>query len=138
PAQPRITHLNPGPRTPPRTNPGRPPAPHPHKGVLTMPAWSTSTRRRRLPPNWSAIRARILARDGGQCTWIEHGQRCTSTGTDVDHIRPGDDHDNPNLRTLCQAHHKAKSSSEGGRASARKRAKRPREPEPHPGLIKRN
>lgn len=102
-----------------------------------MPAWSTSTRRHRLPPNWSAIRARILQRDGHRCTWIEHGQRCAERGTDVDHIRPGDDHDDANLRTLCQTHHKAKSSSEGGKASARKRAKRTREPEPHPGLIKR-
>jgi 5-methylcytosine-specific restriction endonuclease McrA len=49
--------------------------------------WEGSTRRERLPKRWPSIRRRILARD-----WL-----CaicgTSPSTQVDHIRPGDDHD---------------------------------------------
>lgn len=102
-----------------------------------MPGWRDSARKTRLPPGWAAIRDRILARDQHRCTWVDHGQRCGAPATDVDHIRPGDDHSDANLRSLCGPHHRAKSSSEGGRASAKRRAKRAREPEPHPGLIKR-
>lgn len=101
-----------------------------------MPSWENSTRRLKLPPSWKALRQKILARDGWQCTWTHHGDRCTRRATDVDHITPGDDHTPSNLRALCSPHHRAKSSSEGGKASARKRVKRARPTESHPGTIK--
>lgn len=58
--------------------------------------------------------------------------------TDVDHIRPGDDHSYANLRALCSWHHQKKSSSEGGEAKAfaqRRIAKRFLRVEQHPGLL---
>lgn len=100
-----------------------------------MPGWRNSTRKNTLPPNWGALRQKILARDGHRCTWTIHGERCTERATDVDHIRPGNDHSPENLRALCRPHHRAKSSSEGGKARARKAIKRQREPEMHPGII---
>ncbi|WP_396668131.1 HNH endonuclease [Microbacterium sp. R86528] len=82
---------------------------------------------RRLPPNWRAIRAAVLARDGQQCTWDadgnapDHalGSRCTETGTgpggrlEVDHIVPryrGGTDEPDNLRTLCAFHHRERSA----------------------------
>lgn len=100
-----------------------------------MPGWAGSTRRHHLPHNWPAIRARILTRDGYQCTWTEHGDRCPNPATDVDHIVPGNDHRDQNLRSLCRYHHRWKSSSEGGRASAAARPSRYRPAEPHPGRV---
>jgi 5-methylcytosine-specific restriction enzyme A len=105
-----------------------------------MPGWEGSTRKSRLPANWqSQIRPRILARDGFRCTWLESGVRCAAKATDVDHIRPGDNHSDANLRSLCGPHHRRKSSSEGGRAprrvSRKYGVKRPEEA--HPGLRRR-
>ncbi len=104
-----------------------------------MPNWSGSDRRSRLPKDWPKIRLRVLRRDGGQCTALtEAGERCVSTATDVDHIRPGDDHSMENLRSLCSWHHRQKSSREGAAAAhARRRAieQRFRRDEAHPGLL---
>jgi len=100
-----------------------------------MPGWKNSRRRTALPPNWAALRQQVLARDGRRCTWTTHDERCERNATDVDHIVPGDDHSLENLRALCAHHHRVKSSGEGGRASASKRAKRTREPERHPGMV---
>lgn len=101
-----------------------------------MPRWqSTTPRRYKLPPDWPAIRTRVLARDGYRCAWTEHDQRCGRVATDVDHIEAGDDHSLSNLRALCRGHHAQKSSSEGGTASAKKRARRERPNERHPGLA---
>lgn len=91
--------------------------------------WQGSTRKARLPENWSYLRGLVLDRDGGRCT--EPG--CGWPATDVDHIVPGDDHSLGNLRSLCAGHHRRKSSSEGGRARA---ARGRRAVEPHPGLIR--
>lgn len=85
------------------------------------PAWQGSTRRARLPKDWPTIRARILERDGHRCTKITDGQRCANEATDVDHIINGDDHSDANLHALCDPHHRAKTASEGGQASARAR-----------------
>lgn len=101
--------------------------------------WQGSTRRQRLPPDWSRIRKRILRRDGHRCT--ERGLddvRCYEVATEVDHIRPGDDHSDANLRALCSWHHQKKSSQEGGAALARKRRaidQSYRRREAHPGLL---
>jgi 5-methylcytosine-specific restriction protein A len=105
-----------------------------------MPQWSGSDRRERLPDNWSAIRRRVLRRDGYQCTArdLTTGVRCAEPATDVDHIVPGDDHRETNLRSLCGWHHRRKSSSEGGAARAARRRgfeKKFQRTEGHPGLL---
>lgn len=91
-------------------------------------AWSGSTRAGRLPADWRARRARILARD----------PLCRLCGTnpsvEVDHIAPGDNHDETNLQGVCRACHRFKSAREGGRASAR-RPPGTRPAEPHPGVL---
>lgn len=96
--------------------------------------WQGSNRRAELPPNWDTdIRPRILARDGYRCTWRTNYKRCRATATDVDHIKRGNDHSDANLRSLCDWHHKRKSSAEGNAARQRWSIKRPAEK--HPGLI---
>jgi 5-methylcytosine-specific restriction protein A len=88
-------------------------------------AWEGSTRHDRLPPDWPAIRVRILARDGHRCQHhrVDLGRIC------------GDDHSDGNLQALCPWHHRKKSGREGGLASGVARAaKRARETPAHPGL----
>ena len=101
----------------------------PHRLARTthpMSGWTGSTRRARLPRDWPATRRRILDRDGHRCTW----PGCTLPATDVDHITPGDNHTDTNLRSLCTPHHRRKSAAEGGNAGARQT----RPLERHPGL----
>jgi len=104
--------------------------------------WATSDRRQRLPDDWEKRRVRVLRRDGYRCTervTVTGGtEQCPERATDVDHIRPGDDHSDGNLRALCSWHHQKKSSAEGGRAYAARRrqiARRFRRVETHPGLL---
>jgi 5-methylcytosine-specific restriction endonuclease McrA len=95
-------------------------------------SWAGSTRAARLPPTWRAIRARILTRDGHRC------RACAGPANHVDHIVPGDNHDDANLQALCPSCHNAKSAREGATAAALVRARSPRQnrpPEPHPGLL---
>ncbi|MWK39588.1 HNH endonuclease [Actinomadura sp. J1-007] len=95
-------------------------------------AWEGSTRRDRLPANWSTeIVPRILARDGRRCLIGLPG--CTVHATEVDHIRRGDDHRDTNLQAACTWCHGKKSSAEGN--DARTRYSRRRPPERHPGLL---
>ncbi|HEU5024644.1 MAG TPA: HNH endonuclease signature motif containing protein [Spirillospora sp.] len=100
------------------------------------------------PKGWKATRKRIIARDGGVCQWSMDAQgttRCGQPATDVDHIVPvftanseaelerlEQDH---NLRLLCTTHHRRKTSSDAGKASAASRPTRSRPRERHPGLI---
>jgi 5-methylcytosine-specific restriction protein A len=104
-----------------------------------MPNWEGSDRRERLPADWPKRRLRVLRRDGGQCTALtQAGTRCDSLASDVDHVRPGDDHSYENLTSLCSYHHRIKSGREGAAAQAAKRrqiAKRFRRSEQHPGLL---
>ena len=103
-----------------------------------MGQWQGSDRRARLPANWTAIRKHIFRRDGYRCTWRHEGVRCEEPATDVDHIRPGDDHSDANLRSLCDWHHQKKSSREGGAARAvvwQRNNRKFRRSEPHPGLL---
>lgn len=95
--------------------------------------WASSNRRARLPKDWPRIRARILERDGHQCTWIEGRTRCVAVATDVDHIRNNDDHRDSNLQSLCGPHHRIKSSREG--VAARHAYPRKRSSEQHPGVL---
>lgn len=94
------------------------------------PAWRNSTRRSRLPTNWSELKRLARVRNPEQICHI-----CGVAGGDfLDHIRPGDDH---SLTNLDWAHdrvpphcHRTKSSREG--AAARPRLFR--DPEQHPAL----
>ena len=104
-----------------------------------MPNWQGSDRRDRLPPDWPKIRARILRRDGRRCTVRNvDGVRCGELATDVDHVKPGDDHRDANLRAVCQWHHRRKTGREGAAARAaawRRNNSKYRRSEAHPGLV---
>ncbi|WP_231114639.1 HNH endonuclease [Lentzea aerocolonigenes] len=56
---------------------------------------------------------------------------------EVDHIEPGDNHEDSNLQGICPPCHRTKSAREGGRAAAARRTSALRPPAPHPGLIER-
>lgn len=100
--------------------------------------WEGSDRRQRLPGNWNALRAEVLKRDAGRCTWtLPSGKRCPRRATDVDHREPGDDHSLANLQALCGHHHGKKSAREGVQGRAKRRAKPPKRIEEHPGMIRR-
>jgi 5-methylcytosine-specific restriction protein A len=99
-------------------------------------SWDGSDRKSRLPADWPIRVAKVKKRDGGRCTWrLRSGKRCPRPGTDVDHRKPGDNHDLANLQLLCAHHHGKKSSGEGRKARADRRALRYRAPEPHPGRV---
>lgn len=60
-------------------------------------------KRSKIPP---AVRRRVLARDGHMC----RAPGCRSTNIDVHHLVPqecGGSHDESNLLTLCEGHHRA-------------------------------
>jgi 5-methylcytosine-specific restriction protein A len=92
--------------------------------------WADSTRRQRLPDDWSRIRIQALNRDGWLCRWVraDTGNECLLAATDVDHIVPGDNHELSNLQALCAHHHARKSAREGARARNENRPKRERNP----------
>jgi 5-methylcytosine-specific restriction endonuclease McrA len=97
--------------------------------------WETSNRRARLPRDWARTRRRILRRDGHACTAVfSDGRRCGLPATDVDHIEPGDDHSDANLRALCGWCHQRKSSAEGGTAAGQRAVSSARPPTTHPAL----
>lgn len=102
-------------------------------------AWEGSDRRQELPPDWDTRRLRIFRRDGYRCTHRDvYGERCTGPAEECDHIVPGGDHSDENLRSLCSWHHGKKSGAEGARAAYlnRKRHDRKfRRTEVHPGLM---
>lgn len=94
--------------------------------------WAGSTRSKRLPNNWKALRADVLARDGHRCTRLEAGgARCTERASEVDHIDRANGDSPGNLASLCTGHHAQKTAAEGNRARTRAR----REPEAHPGIT---
>ena len=94
-------------------------------------AWTTG---RRLPTTWPAIRRRILARDGHQCTWTQaDGSRCPeTTRLEVDHIDDPHNHDPANLRTLCHWHHARVTAAQFHHA---KQTNRKPPAAKHPGLT---
>jgi 5-methylcytosine-specific restriction enzyme A len=97
--------------------------------------WSSSERRQRLPPDWFKRRARVLRRDQGIC------HVCHRPGADsVDHVRPGDQHDEANLAAIHKVPcHAEKSAREGGTASGKqsraRASSRLRPAEAHPGML---
>lgn len=98
--------------------------------------WKGSNRRAELPKDWSAIRRRILERDGGRCTWImPSGRRCKTAATDVDHIGDKHDHGDDNLRSLCGFHHDLHTADQAGTARGKRANAFRRPPEQHPGLL---
>ncbi|RKT82109.1 HNH endonuclease [Saccharopolyspora antimicrobica] len=98
-------------------------------------SWENSSRSKRLPPNWRALRAQVLRRDRNTCQI--NGPECSIQATEVDHIQAGDNHSADNLRAVCSVCHARKSALEGSKASriarARMSALRKRRPERHPG-----
>lgn len=104
-----------------------------------MSNWDGSSRRQELPRDWEHRRRRVLARDNRRCTHRDqYGRRCDEPATDVDHIVPGGNHAESNLRSLCSWHHGKKSGNEGGAARAanwRRNDKKFRRTESHPGLL---
>ena len=87
--------------------------------------WRSSNRRQELPSDWYSLRKKILARDSYQCQELiydgKNWSKCLKPANQVDHIRPGSDHRDTNLRALCEDCHKRKSSSEGGKSYAERR-----------------
>lgn len=95
--------------------------------------WSGSSRRERLPEDWKEKRAHVFERDGYRCrALLPDSRRCIKDAREVDHVLPNDDDSYSNLQALCGPHHQAKSSAEGGRASAAARKKRIRHPKRRP------
>lgn len=96
--------------------------------------WRGSTRRATLPPGWARIRKQVLARDNYRCVHIRYdtGQRCNAYANQCDHIGDRDNHALDNLQSLCEYHHRIKSSEQGGAAYAAKyRKQKPK----HPGIY---
>ena len=106
----------------------------------------TSRRTTPRPRGWGALRKRILARDGGRCTWIEglpdggswtmwsDVRRCTRAAVDVDHMGAPDDHTPELLRSLCEPHHDHRTAVQANAAKAAKRQASMRKSRAHPGL----
>lgn len=101
--------------------------------------WANSDRRQRLPPDWDRIQRRILRNAKHACqVKLGPGRVCGRHATQVDHIRPGDDHSDSNLRAICAECHGKKSSAEGNEAMRKRRSEisqRFRRTERHPGLL---
>ncbi|MEH0627789.1 HNH endonuclease signature motif containing protein [Streptomyces stelliscabiei] len=93
--------------------------------------WKNSDRRSRLPSNWQAIRAKVLARDP-ICKICD-----VRPSTHCDHIEAKTDaHAEDRLQGVCVTCHGLKSSAEGNAAQrANPRPGRQRPAEQHPGLL---
>lgn len=98
--------------------------------------WASSDRRRRLPSDWPAIRERVKRRAGGRCEADVHEPACDGTGSEADHVTPGDDHRMSNLQWLNSECHKAKTARENAAARAALAAALIRPTEAHPGAIR--
>ena len=81
---------------------------------MTTHGWGDrNTWRKGLPTNWKLIRERVIRRDRGLCQGVlSEGALCGHPGTEVDHIRPGNDHTLGNLQLLCAWCHKQKTQAE--------------------------
>lgn len=97
--------------------------------------WTTSTRAKRLPPNWAHLRTQTKRRAQNKCEAPTHAPGCNGTGTECDHIIPGDNHHPTNLQWLSTQCHNAKTWAENAANNKRNAALRQRPPEPHPGKL---
>jgi 5-methylcytosine-specific restriction protein A len=93
--------------------------------------WSTSDRRTRLPKDWHRRRAIAKRNANGQCQWQTDGIRCTTPGTDCDHIDRNGSDEPANLQWLCRRHHTIKTQAESHASRPRQARPKPR----HPGLL---
>ena len=98
-------------------------------------AWSTSTRAKRLPPNWATIRRQVRARARGKCQAHRHAPGCNRQGAECDHISPGDNHDLSNLQWLSTECHDMKTREENAEANRLRARLRIKPAEKHPGLL---
>lgn len=96
--------------------------------------WShQSSRRAQLPRDWSAVRKRVLVRDGYTC--VMRGAGCTGRATHVDHMDTAIDHNDHRdevLRSLCSHCHMVRTSMQGHDAM---RLSRSRKTAQHPGIL---
>ena len=99
-------------------------------------AWSTSTRAKRLPPNWDTLRRQVRARARGKCQADRHAPGCDRRGTECDHITPGDNHDLSNLQWLSTECHAAKTRAENAQLNTKRATLKRRPTETHPGQLK--
>lgn len=97
-------------------------------------SWSNSTRRSRLPSDWTKRVAATKGRAAGMCEGISlngeqrwHVANCDGIGSECDHDKRGDDHTLANLRWLSTPCHRHKTQHEG--------PQRKRPPTPHPGRL---
>lgn len=97
--------------------------------------WSTSDRRSRLPANWESIRRQVKARARGLCQAATHVDACDGTGTDADHITPGDDHRIENLQWLSSPCHDAKTNHETAQRNKLNAQLKRRPVQQHPGKV---
>lgn len=95
--------------------------------------WHTSDRAQRLPENWADLRRQVRYRAGGLCEAPNHHPRCPGTGSECDHVTPGDDHGLENLQWLSSECHKAKTQAEAAARASLAAQLRRRPSEPHPG-----
>lgn len=93
--------------------------------------WADSTRRSRLPSDWSQRRQTVKERANGRCQAESHAPQCDGIGNECDHRDGTDDHNIDNLQWLSTPCHAAKTQRE---AQAGK-PKRTRTPEQHPGRL---
>lgn len=98
-------------------------------------AWATSDRRSRLPRDWPARVSKVKRRAKGKCEAKRHHPRCDGSGSECDHVHPGDDHSLDNLQWLSEWCHKAKTSEDNAKIAAERAAMRKRPEEIHPGRI---
>lgn len=108
--------------------------------------WKDSGRKDRLPSWWPVTVRRIIARDPfclcKGCPRCHYGVRglpqdgtCQRRSQEADHIIPGDNHRDDNLRGICRPCHSKKSSGEGVAAKAEKKAPTGLFAEKHPGDL---
>lgn len=93
-----------------------------HRNPKSRPAWQGSNRRSELPPNWPAIRAAVLERDGYRCREIMIDERCPLRANEADHLGDPHDHSLGNLVAKCGRHHLQKTGAEGGRRKRQQRS----------------
>jgi len=98
--------------------------------------WADSDRRDDLPPNWWKIVAQVKERDGHRCVFtLPSGKRCPRTEKlEVDHMYGRANHAMWALRTLCSDHHKQVTAKQAVAGRNRRKPKRERRVEQHPGL----
>lgn len=101
----------------------------------TRAPWASSTRASRLPKDWAKRRAATKRRARNQCEAQVHAPGCDGTGSECDHIKPGDDHSLTNLQWLSAECHAAKTKAENTAANKARAALRLRPVEPHPGRL---